>query len=113
VRNDPTKGGVIQVDGTKFLWSIAHKEGHANTGGGQKGIVGLAILVRGKDVNRRHLLLQFEPTDRYVGRPQRPYFRIPDRRLTECIQNAIAAAWDPESRGKEFVFQAGLLDHPK
>jgi hypothetical protein len=109
MRNDPTKRGSVRVDGTEFFWSIAHKEGHANTGSGHKGLVGLAILVRSKDVNRRHLLLEFEPTDRYLGRPQRPTFRIPDRKLAGCIQNAIAAGWDPESRGKQFVFQAGLL----
>ena len=110
MKNDPAKGGNIRINGIDLCWSVAHRQGWANTGGGQKALLGFAVLVERKTGAGRPLLLQFEPSTGHRNMPDHQRLRINAGRLSDCIQNAIAAGWDPESRGKQFVFQAGLVD---
>lgn len=109
MKNDPSKGGTFLVNGVEFCWSIAHKEGHANTRSGHTGKIGLAILVERADGNGRPLLLQFDPSYRHRTMPRHPKIRIPDCRLIAYVERAIEAGWDSESRGKKMVFQAGMF----
>jgi hypothetical protein len=65
-------------------------------------------LVKPAERSRRELILQFAiERTRQGDMPPQQRFQVSNRRLVECIQNAIEAGWDPESRGKPFFFAAG------
>ncbi len=99
----------IQVDEVEFYWSVFRQQGYANTRSGYA-LLGLAILVESKEPNKRSLLLQFDGVNGHRNMPNHQRFKLSDRRLTECIQNALTAGWDPESRGKRFIFNAGSVN---
>jgi hypothetical protein len=97
----------IQVEGVKFRWSVYRQPSWSAS----RGAVGLAILIETIEPSRRELLVEFtgEPGGhRCMISHQR--FRVPNRRLVECIQSAIRAGWDPDSRGKRFKFDAGPVN---
>jgi hypothetical protein len=92
------KNGIIQIDGVKYHWSI-----HRQPDWTSEGLVGMAILVTTTEPNTRELLLEFEMDS--VGHhcmPSHQRFKVSNRRLTECIKNAVLARWDPHERGKRF-----------
>jgi len=99
------RSGTVQVDGVEYRWSIYRQPRWTS-----EGMVGKAILVKTTEPGMRELLLEFA-VEFAANRctPQRQ-FRISDRRLTECIQNATHAGWDPSSRGKPFRFDAGPVN---
>jgi hypothetical protein len=41
--------------------------------------------------------------------PEHVRFRVPNKRLIQSVENAIEAGYDPDSRGKDFVFEAGSV----
>ncbi len=98
------KNGTVHVDGVEYRWSI-HREPRW-TGAGV--LLGPAILVQAVRAGQRELILEFaiEPT-RHGEIPQQQRFRVSDRRLIACIQNALKSGWDPETRGKSVFFDAG------
>lgn len=70
----------------------------------------MAILVEAMQQGKRDLLLEFDlAPGGHRNMPERQRFQVPKRRLIECIQNAIRAGWNPESRGKRFTFTAGKV----
>jgi hypothetical protein len=71
----------------------------------------MAILVEALRSNTRALLLEFaiDPT-KHGDMPQQQRFRVSEKRLIQCIRNATDAGWDPNSRGKRFIFDAGSLN---
>jgi len=98
------KSGTVQVEGVEYRWSLYRQPRWTST----RGLVGMAILVEVMNAGRRPLLLEFpiDPT-RHGDMPQHQRFRVSNRRLVECVQSAIHAGWDPNSRGKRFVFDVG------
>jgi hypothetical protein len=107
MKKNTVKANTILVDGIEFCWSVFREQCYANSGSGQGDCLGLAILVESKEPSRRSLLLQFDYVNGHRNMPSHQRFKISDRRLVECIQNALSTGWDPESRGKQFVFNAG------
>jgi hypothetical protein len=100
------KNGTIQIDGADFKWSVFRQPRWSNTGGHK--LLGLAILVESPTKSHRELLLEFSIDRTLHGdMPQHQRFRINEKRLSECIRAAMAAGWDPTSRGKLFRFDAG------
>jgi hypothetical protein len=98
------KAATVQVEGVKYRWRI-YRQPKLVSG---PGVLGLALLVESMEDSARGLVLQFSINKwRHHGMPHHQRFRVSDRRLIECIQNAIKAGWDPNSRGKLFVFEAG------
>ena len=97
------KSGVIQVDGVEFRWSVLREQTWVT----KVGSLGLAILIESEQEGRRNLVLQFDGEVGHRLTPKHQRFKIPDRRLIECVRNAIGAGWDPDSRGKKFTFAAG------
>lgn len=72
------------------------------------GRTGHAVSVTKVASGNRELILEFDRDPRFHrGMAKHLRLRIPDRRLIECILKAIEAGWNPESRGKAFVFKAG------
>jgi hypothetical protein len=101
------KNGTVQIDDVEYRWSIYRQPRWTGTGG----LLGLAILVKAVHSSGRELVLEFaiDPT-RHGDMPQHQRFRISNRRLIECIQNARNAGWDPDTRGKFFFCNAGPLN---
>jgi hypothetical protein len=98
------KKGTVQIEGVEYRWSIYRQPNWTS-----EGLVGMAVLVETTEPSTRALLLEFAmdgPGHRCMPNHQR--FRISDKRLIQCIQNARNAGWNPNERGKRFVFHAGL-----
>ena len=105
------KNGFVRVGGDDYSWSV-HRLPTWTSGRSSPGheLLGLAILVEPGQASRRQLILEFgiDPT-RHGDMPHHQRFIMPDARLAEAIQRAIYAGWDPDSRGKPFVYEAGPL----
>jgi hypothetical protein len=98
------KTGIVNVQGLDFRWTAARKQGWASA----TGAYGHAVSVKKIEAPGRELILEFDVDRRFHrGMGKHLRLRIPDRRLVECLLDAIEAGWDPESRGKAFVFKAG------
>jgi len=42
--------------------------------------------------------------------PERQRFRVTDKRLVQRVESAMGAGYDPDSRGKPFLFEAGSVN---
>jgi len=104
------KKGSVKVRARDYHWSVFRQPTWTRGRDQEHTLLGLAILIEPPDPSRRELILEFEidPT-RHGDMPQHQRFRIPDGRLDEAIENAMRAGWDPDSRGKRFVYEAGAL----
>lgn len=96
--------GTASFDGVSLIWELVSEPQWSNSGHGFKG---LCISVCVADEARRELMIEYPyPTDRQ-GRPlpvpQRP--AVSQSMIESAICDAIAAGWDPASRGKVFVFR--------
>ena len=89
-----------------FCWSISRQQTYVHG----HGLLGLAILVQAKESNNRELVLEFDPVMGHRCVPQQMRFNIPDRRIVDSVRSALEAGWNPEKRGKQFVFQAGPVN---
>jgi len=101
------KQGSVQIEGVEYRWSIYRQPRW--TGDGV--LLGLALLVKAVNFSGRELVLEFKMDSTRPGEmppPQR--WRVSNRRLTECIENARIAGWDPEQRGKPFFYDAGRVN---
>ena len=104
------KTGVIKIGSIDYRWSVLRQPRwtmgrvHGHT------LLGLAVLVEPSEASRRELVLEFDiERGRHGYMPQHQRFHIRDGRLTQAIEEAIEAGWDPNSRGKRFVYEAGHL----
>jgi hypothetical protein len=104
------KSGIINVRGADYRWSVFSEPRWATGRFEETQLRGLAILVESLQPSRRQLLLEFSiDPSRHGDMPQHQRFRIHDGRLTQSIEDAINAGWDPVSRGKRFIHEAGQL----
>jgi len=87
----------IEVDGETYLWRLHRQPGWSSEGPERHG---MAITVRHVD-GKREAVVEFPPgpEPRY-GAPLLKAARIPQNLVSRAIQSAIAAGWDPLSRGK-------------
>lgn len=88
----------VSVDGTTYSWS--HRHGWLVWG---KGVKAISISVALKPERTRELILDFTFK---VGAedPTPPEARVAGA-LEGAIRSALAAGWDPESRGRAFRFE--------
>jgi hypothetical protein len=99
----------VTIDGVPMIWEL-HRE--QNWTLDQKA-VGLAIHVWVPGPTRRELYLEYpvvrKQTNAYssIAVTARP--TIVAAKVVEHIREAIAAGWDPESRGKPFVYEVAEL----
>lgn len=104
------KNGIINVRGDEYRWSIYRQPKWATGQFEQHQLRGLAILVESIRPSCRRLILEFSiDPSRHGDMPQHQRFRINDSRLIECVEQAMDEGWDPESRGKDFIYEAGQL----
>ncbi len=104
------KKGIIRVGDVDYRWSIYRQPTWTTGRSPGYTLLGLAILVESLEASKRPLLLEFAiDRTRHGDMPQHQRFRIHDGRLIEAIEDAVRAGWDPTSRGKRFVYEAGPL----
>jgi hypothetical protein len=96
----------VEIDGFKLGWRL-RSEPQASS---EHGHEGLSITVERVDGSFRELILEYPiPMQQRWGMtmpkyfPQRP--QISAKIVEADIRRAIAGGWDPQSRGKTFVFQ--------
>ncbi|MCD6052354.1 MAG: hypothetical protein K0Q55_3772 [Verrucomicrobia bacterium] len=99
-----TPTGEFQLDGCRFGWSIRHYGGSSSMYGELRG-VSVSVFLPGQKT--RELVLEFHVQDYWFQKPRST--TAFERRLQTCVSAAIAAGWDPESRGKAFRFAAEQL----
>lgn len=91
--------GVVQVDGEDYEWEV-RRQPQRTTGNNWDGI-GIALkLVEGQ----REAIVLFPMVMRANGSPNFERQRISIDSVKNAIASAIAAGWDPNSRGKVVVF---------
>lgn len=102
--------GSVKVGNADYRWSIFRQPRWTTGRIHGYTLLGLAVLVEASEPSRRELLLEFEiERGRHGDMPQHQRFHLRDSRLIQAIEAAMEAGWDPESRGKRFVFEAGNL----
>ena len=91
-------GGETEVDGHALQWELV-SEPQSTT----DGLKGLCVSVRRAQGAFRELVIEY-PYDRLALLPQRP--KLTAAIVEGDIREAIAGGWNPDSRGRSFVFMA-------
>ena len=98
----------IKIDGFSLVWNLQREQQWC----GEDRLKGAAIHVQVAGAARRELLLEYPPIrtqkddgSRIDVRPQ----KIAEKKVESHIREAMAAGWDPNSRGKPFVYQVAEL----
>jgi hypothetical protein len=102
-RRKRTMEGLIAVDGNSLKWGLVSEPQWTT----EDGYIGLRISVQTEDARHRELVLEYPFPKKVTGvgipqLPQRPKFSV--KTIEANVRQAIAAGWDPISRGKPFVF---------
>jgi hypothetical protein len=87
----------IEVDGEPYMWRLHRQPGWSSDGPQRHG---MAIAVRHKE-SQREAVVEFPPgpEPRY-GAPLLKASRIDLKLVKNAIVSAMAAGWEPHSRGK-------------
>ncbi|WP_165185738.1 hypothetical protein [Caulobacter soli] len=87
----------IEVGGEPFVWRLHRQPGWSSDGNERHG---MAIAARHKEA-QREAVMEFPPgpQPRY-GAPQLKPSQIAPELVAKAIASAMAAGWDPLSRGK-------------
>ncbi len=90
-------GGTLEVDGFPLRWALKSEQIWSPSGGH----VGLRIAVERSDGNHRELILEYPFREMPGGKTARP--GIDPHRIAGDVRAAIAAGWNPKSRGRPFT----------
>jgi hypothetical protein len=95
--------GLIVVDRKILKWCLVSEPQWTT----EDGYIGLRISVQTEGARHRELVLECPFPKKVTGvgspqLPQRPKFSV--KTVQANVRQAIAAGWDPISRGKRFVF---------
>jgi hypothetical protein len=97
-RNNSTES--IEVGGFQFKWTLRRNPKWST----DQGYIGAAISVERVDATRRELIVEYSfPGFKRNGMLERT--KLTSRDVAAAVREAIAAGWDPDSRGRPFVFQ--------
>jgi hypothetical protein len=87
----------IEVDGEPYVWRLHRKPQWSGDAAARRG---MGIAVRHKE-GRREAVLEFPPGPQpRFGAPQLQASQISPALVAKAIASAIAAGWQPLSRGK-------------
>jgi len=94
----------MSIEGIKLVWELISEPQWTT----EHGCKGLCFSVRSEDARHRELILEYAFPRKLTGigvpqLPQRPKFS--DKTIEADTLKAIAAGWEPMSRGKRFVFK--------
>ena len=97
--NSRSNGGTSDVDGVTYDWQL-QREPHLSDDEGWKGMT-ISLLQRDA---KREALLEFPPPKRLLKGLPHGRLQLDDATISRCARAAIAAGWEPMSRGKPVVF---------
>lgn len=86
----------IEVDGDPYVWRLQRQSGWSSDAGDWRG---MAIAVRHAE-GKREAVIEFPPPKRPRGAPLLQPGQIPPAVVAKAITSAIAAGWEPLSKGK-------------
>jgi hypothetical protein len=95
--------GLITVDGIRLAWRLLNEPLWSS----EEGYIGLRISVQTEDGRHRELIVEYPFPKKVTGNglpqlPQRP--KLSEKAIETGVRQAMAAGWEPDSRGKTFVF---------
>jgi len=87
----------IEVDGERYLWRLQRRPHWSSDPAERRG---MAIAVRHRD-GRREAVLEFPPGPQpRFSAPRLTPAQVPTDLVAKAIASALAAGWEPLSRGK-------------
>ncbi|WP_369058784.1 hypothetical protein ABOZ73_14160 [Caulobacter sp. 73W] len=87
----------VEIDGRTYVWWLQRRPAWSRD---DNAMTGMALAARDAE-GQREVVLEFPPGPRpRLGAPVLKPESIPVRLVTTAIASAIAAGWDPLSRGK-------------
>jgi hypothetical protein len=95
--------GTMAVDGVSLYWQLLSEPRWTT----EHGYKGLCVSVRTEDGHHRELILEypFPNKTNSIGIPQLPQRpKFSEKTIDADVRQAMAAGWDPASRGKTFIF---------
>lgn len=92
-------GGAVQVEGTIYDWRL-QREPHLSDDEGWRGMT-ISLLERDA---RREALVEFPPPKRLMKGLPPGRLQLDDATISRCVRAALAAGWDPTTRGKPVIF---------
>jgi hypothetical protein len=95
---DSKQHGTVTVDGCEYSWEYRHSSRFDSS----VGLCGPSVAVSLRPDHTRDLIIDF-PISAFDAKG-RPPSAILASRLASVVRSALAAGWDPESRGKPFRF---------
>ncbi|WP_230480767.1 hypothetical protein [Sphingomonas sp. Leaf21] len=90
--------GTVKVDGISYDWHL-QREPHLSDDEGWKG---MAIALQQQDA-KRSALVEFPAPKRLLRGSPRGRLQLDDATMMRCVRAALAAGWEPESRGRPVV----------
>jgi hypothetical protein len=100
--------GAVTIDGFSLIWHL-HREQQFSE---EEGWRGLAIHVKATEGVRRELHLEYPAwvkENHGIKHIEPPRPNILSAKVEAHIRQAMAAGWDPGSRGKPFVYEVDEL----
>ena len=94
-----SNSGTVDVDGLTYDWQLRH-EPHWSDDNGWKGMI-LSLVQRD---SQREALIEFPAPKRLLKGLPRGRLQIDDATVCRSARAALAAGWEPMSRGKPMVF---------
>lgn len=92
--------GAVEVDGQNYEWRLEREPQWCTADGWR----GMTIAVRQVDAQREAILEFPMPKRSSNGSPQRQRPKINDAIAMAGVRAALAAGWEPTSRGKPIVY---------
>jgi hypothetical protein len=92
--------GVVEIDGQKYEWELEREPQWCTTDGWR----GMTVALRQVGAQRLAVLEFPMPKRPLNGSPQRQRPQIDDAIAANGVRAALAAGWEPASRGKPVVF---------
>jgi hypothetical protein len=89
----------VDVDGVSYEWQLQREPQWSDDDGWK----GMAVALVEKD-KPRGAVLEFPPPKRLLKGLQRGRLQINDALVARGVRAALAAGWEPDSRGKPMVF---------
>ncbi|APX65898.1 hypothetical protein V3I01_05650 [Sphingomonas sp. gentR] len=93
------QSGSVTVDGITYDWHL-QREPHLSDDEGWKGMT-IALSEQGA---KREAHMEFPAPKRLLKGLPRGRLQLDDPTITRCVRSALAAGWDPMSRGRPVVF---------
>ena len=97
--NSRNNGGTVDIDGVTYDWHLQREPQWSDA----EGWKGMTVSLLEKNT-QREALLEFPAPKRLLKGLPRGRLQIDDATVSRGVRAALAAGWEPMSRGKPMVF---------